>query len=607
VARLRVLRAVSLAAAAAVLAAGCATVPTVGQPRAVTGATGQVPQFVQPIPPVPQPSWTPTQVVQGFLAASASFTDNHAAAQKFLSPSARRTFQLSRWTVRVVSGQPDVSTPPLVGPVGKQEPGPAEATVATQQVATISPTGQYVYGRARVNYSFTLVMSGGQWRINNLSQPALLLSQDSFKDVYQPRNLYFLSPGDLSTVPEPVFAPQQDNDAAAAASLVHALLRTNLDRGPGQQGQTWLAGAALTAFPPGTTLIGNKVAIAGQTATVNLGGAAARASNAKLQLMAQQLVTTLTSTSYSSPAIARHVVLKVNGQVRDSNEPPSPPALAPSGGPLYYLAPDLSVSSPNGKKGKVIRNPVGPGQIPFTEIAVLSEPPNDTQLLAGAAPSGQGCAVYHGPLAGSGPLTESVVPAARSGACTSVSWDSQGDIWAVAGGGIWVLQPGESRFAAVPLPPLPGGSKAGGYHVLSVRVAGDAVRVAMLVQVAGATQVVMAAASHTHGGIVLGPTVAVGPVQGDSVALDWLDADHLVVLAGSELYTVPVNGGSPAPLESAPPLTAAQAGPDSVTVTGAGHIALSALSGAGPIWTSSGPDQPPQRVPGGGTSAVYRQ
>ena len=596
-ARLRVLRAACLAVAAAVLAAGCATVPTVGQPRAVTGATGQVPQFVQPIPPMPQPNWTPAQVVQGFLAASASFTDNHAAAQNFLSPSARRTFRLSRWPVRVVGGTLSEQTISL-GPASKQEPGPVEATLATQQLATISPIGQYVYGQPeRRVYKFTLVKSSGQWRINTLTPPALLLSQDSFMDVYQPRNLYFWSPGDLSLVPEPVFAPQQDTYAAAAASLVNALLRTNQDQGSGSQDRTWLAGATQTAFLAGTTLIGDKVAIAGQTATVNLGGAAARASPTELQLMAQQLVTTLTSTSYSSPAIARNVVLEVNGQVRDSNDQPGPLALPPAGGALYYLAANGTVTASNGQDGKAIRNPPGPGQLPFTEIAVWSEPSADTQLLAGAVASGQGCAVYHGTLAASSPLTLSVVPDARSGPCTSLSWDSQGDIWAVTASGIWVLPAGMSQFTAVRLPLLPGGSPAG-YRVLSVRVAPDAVRVAMLVQVGGGTQVVMAAVSHTHSEFVLGSTVAVGPALDNPVALDWLDTDDLVVLAGSELYSVPVNGGSEVPLDPAPP------GVVSVTATGSGHVAL---SGAGQIWTSSGKRQPMHQLQTTGASAVYQQ
>jgi Lipoprotein LpqB beta-propeller domain/Sporulation and spore germination len=496
----------------------------------------------------------------------------------------------------VVSGTLNVQTIAL-GPVGKEEPGPMEATLATQQVATISPTGQYVYGQAKRRYQFTLVKSGGQWRINSLSHPALLLSQDSFTDVYQPRNLYFWSPSQ-SLVPEPVFAPQQDTYAAAAASLVNALLRTNQDRGAGQLDRTWLAGATQTAFLPGTTLIGNKVTITGQTAMVNLGGAAARANSARLQQMALQLFATLTSTSYSSPAIARHVQLQVNGQLR-ANERSGLSGGAPAAGPLYYLASNSTVSVWNGHAGKAIRNPAGPGQIPFTNIAVLAEP-TAAPLLAGVVPSGRGCAIYHGPLAGATALTLSAVPDAHSGPCTSVSWDSQGNIWAATASGIWVLPAKQQQFVQVSLPPLPGGSMAD-YQVLSVRVAPDAVRVAMLVQptasAPGDTQVVMAAVSRTGGQFGLGSTVAVGPTLANPVALSWLDPDHLVVLARSELYSVPVNGGVQAAIDPAPTLAV------SVTATGPGHIAL---AGGGQIWTSSGKDQ--GMLPAvKGAAAAYQQ
>jgi hypothetical protein len=600
-----VLRLAGLAAAAAVLAAGCATVPTVGQPRAVIGAAGQNPQFVQPIPPVPQPGWKPQDIVLGFVAASASFADHYAAAQHFLSPAARATFRLGNWPVTVVQGSLKVK----MRSTGKNT---MEATLPAKQVATISDIGQEVYHPATRPYSFTLVQTGGQWRISHMSSQALLLSQDAFKDVYQPRNLYFWSPTYLALVPEPVFAPQQDTYAAAAAGLVTALLRTNQDRGDNERDRTWLAGATQTGFPPGTTLIGNKVTIAGQTAIVNLGGAAARASSQQVHYMAQQLVTTLTSTSYGAPAIARHVELLVHGKLLDSNEQPLPPGPTPYNGYLYYLASNGTVSEWNGQSSKALRNPVGRSQIHFSQsqLAVLTEPTVDTQLLAGAVSTGASCTVYHGALAGTAPLTPTALPDLRSGPCTSVSWDSNGDIWAVTAHGIWVLPPGTPQFLPIlsedggSLPLLPGNSPAS-YHVLSVRLAPDAVRVAMLVQVdgpggkpGGPTQVVMAAVTKTHGQFVLGSTVAVGPTLQDPSAISWLDADDLVVLARSELYSVPVNGGAQ------DPITVSPAGAASVAAAGGGHIAL---SGGNQIWTSSGVDQAMQPIRPEGNSAAYQE
>ena len=297
----------------------------------------------------------------------------------------------------------------------------------------------------------------------------------------------------------------------------------------------------------------------------------------------------------------------------DSNEQPLLPGPAPANGQLYYLASNGTVSVWNGQVSKAIRNPVGRGQIHFSEsqLAVLTEPTPGTRLLAGAVDTGASCTVYHGTLTGTTPLTPTALPDPRSGPCTSVSWDANGDIWAVTAQGIWVLPPGQPKPRFLPilsedggkLPLLPGDSPAS-YHVLSLRLAPDAVRVAMLVQVdgpggkPGPTQVVMAAVTNMDGQFVLGSTVAVGPTLQEPSAISWLDADDLVVLARSELYSVPVNGGAQ------DPITVAPGGAVSVTAAGGGHIALSS---GDQIWTSSGLDQAMQPIAPEGNSAAYQE
>jgi Lipoprotein LpqB beta-propeller domain len=590
-------------ALAAVAAAGCAAVPSSGAPRTAPGAASQVQQFVQPIPPRPQPGWTPDQVVQGFLAASASFAGNHAAARRFLAPATRRTFRPS-WAVTVVSGQPLISTNPF-GPANQGDSDVlATVTLSGQQVASISDIGQYFDNPGSHDYVFQLekAKGSGEWLITRLPRNApLLLTQDNFDQVYQPRNLYFWASQGPSLVPEPVFAPQEDTYADVATNLVKALLRTGPADG---QELSWLAAATLTSFPPGTTLIG-KVGFSGSAAVVNLGGSAARAPAGRLRSMADQLVTTLTSTSYGEAPIAKSVDLEVNGQLRDTAQAGSYIEQLPGSGssaPLYYLAGGGqqagSVSTWTGTAGQAIRNLSGRAQIAFSQVAISAgvplpgEPAGDTTValpdeqLAGTVPSGRGCGVWYGPLAGTAPLALRVLPDADSGPCTSVTWDSAGNIWAVTAAGIWVLPAGSRAPAAVSLPPLPGGSAAP-YHVLAVRIAPDAVRVAMLVQTgsgaSAATQVVMAAVTEADGEFALGPTVSLAPgLAGEPAALSWLDPDHLVVLARSELYDVPVNGEAAVPLVSAPP------GMDDVSAAGPGQIAV---AGGGEVLTSSGPDQ----------------
>jgi hypothetical protein len=110
-------------------------------------------------------------------------------------------------------------------------------------------------------------------------------------------------------------------------------------------------------------------------------------------------------------------------------------------------------------------------------------------------------------------------------------------------------------------------------------------------------QVVMAAVTRDDGTVTLGPTVALAPALPGPVALAWFDPDHLVILAQSEVYDVPVNGGTPAPLVAAVP------GMDEVTSAGPGQVAV---SGGGQVLTSSGPDQVLQSAVNG-SSPAYPQ
>ena len=95
--------------------AGCATLPTRGQALPVKEAPaglGQGTDYPQLIPAAPGKGWNAEQIVAGFLAASASFSQDHAYARLYLAPQWARTWNPG-WAVTVVSGQP---VPKLVLP-----------------------------------------------------------------------------------------------------------------------------------------------------------------------------------------------------------------------------------------------------------------------------------------------------------------------------------------------------------------------------------------------------------------------------------------------------------------------------------------------------------
>jgi hypothetical protein len=176
-----------------------------------------------------------------------------------------------------------------------------------------------------------------------------------------------------------------------------------------------------------------------------------------------------------------------------------------------------------------------------------------------------------------------------------VSWDAQGDLWAAAGGAIWILPPISSApISAAPITM----SVAAGNEVTDFQVAPDGVRVAMIVHsvINGKSSAQVQLAAITHGGTSssVGDPVTLGASIPDPELVTWYGADDLIVLAknssGTQLYDVPLNGGQPSQV--------ATAGGDPVSVTAtspensAAQVAVGLPDGRIMISTSLGAFQP---------------
>jgi hypothetical protein len=595
VARTGWLLAAALAATATL--AGCATVPTTGRPELVKGVSQPGQPNVQPIPPLPQPGVDEQETVQGFIAASASFADHHAVARMYLDPRLRRTWRPS-WAAAVVSGVTSkVSSPSsLQGRSNGQSFASATVTVTAQQLATISAVGRYDSSPAQSVFVFKLEKSGDQWLITSLPRTSsLLLTQADFEQVYEPRNLYLWSASRPYLVPYPVFAPQETADASpanVAGNLVTALLTD-------QAQASWLGPDTTSAFPRGTRLRG--VTFDGSVATVNLGGAATSAGQGQLRAMDAQLVVTLTSTSYSQTPLARYVTLEVNGRPRTIDRQHQlglahyqrlVPGWTPRNPSLYFvnLAGEVSELSPGASQAQALQRPLSTWQHPFRQIAVSG---GSHPQLAATITTAKGCVIYYGPLSRLTDLRHRAIPLSGRTGCTSVSWDSDGNIWVVANQAIWVMTPSSRQPIEVPRPPVTGSNPT--YKVLSMRVAPDGVRAALLIEAPGGTrEVVLTGISGSGSDISFTSGVTVGANVSGPTALSWYDPDYLLVLAQSQLYEVPVNGGAVVPVGPA-------TGAGSITAAGPGQIAT---GGGGQILTSSGPDQNLQPV-AKGSSPTY--
>ena len=567
-------RGAAAAGLAAVLLSACATVPDSGPVQAgkvalTVGGQGQ--DYLQLIAVPPQSSWSPKQVVSGFLAACASFANNHAIARQYLDPARRKSWKPS-WAVTVVRA----TTVGLVGNIPAHQAGPgyqtARVKVTGERLATLTATGQYVGAQGSSSYKFQLYKIGGQWRIED-PPSRLLLTEPDFKRVYAPRNLYYTAIRARALVPDPVFVPLQATFVDLAYKLVTALR---------QRPQGWLASGVSTAFPPGTKL--RRVTISDGAATVNLGGSAASASSAALSDMTSQLAWTLAGSSGGQVGI-QSVDLKINGHLRGSatlsgGQPQRvgrsgllvPEAAART--PLYSVAANGAVQEQAGPVSAAQSVPGEAGQARM-RLATIAVSPGGHDV-AGFSRSGK--VVYYGPIRRGARLARWPDP---SGHVSSLSWDVSGNLWVAGLTGTWMLPSGGGRPVPLGLG-LPSGSV-----VSQLRVAPDGARIAMIVHGPQwkQPQLLLAAIGPVlDGGVALGPTVPIGTDVSDPTKLTWYDANNLIVLSrsptGPQLQQVPVNGGSPTALVIEP-------GTQSITAAGPANPMAAGLAGAQLALTTS--------------------
>ena len=509
----------------------------------VTQGPGAQSQHYQQIyPQSPGNGWAPEEIVRGFLTASASFANHQQVAREYMTTKASRAWT-PNWSAIVFSNGPNVTsvTYPATGP---RKSALVEVSGTVQ--ANLSGSGSYAVASASatgppgIPPTFDLVKVGGQWRISE-APSKLLLASDLFKFDYQLRNLYFFDPTSRYLVPDPIYVPLQATPTDLMNGLVHDLITPPID---------WLLGATRTAFPDGTTRIGD-VALDGGTAAVSLGGAITKASNDVLQQVSAQLLWTLSGSGQGGPAV-QSVELFLNGKPwipRGSQENPvqhqsgyHPPDGASRS--FYYLDGAGNLLRRDGTAGKPVKIAhVGTG---YTQIAVSPQ----SHYLAAL----RGGALYIGPVGGR------LVKRNGTG-YTTISWDPDDNLWATTSDQI-VMVRGDARPndpqgqpVTVNVTDSDGNQATGPFTAL--RVAPDGVRVAVIV---GGTDLNFGAIEWQAGAragqvmmrIVFSPfnVIATDTTFG---AVSWYGPDNVITYGepGPTLTEYPVNGGSST---SIPPL-----------------------------------------------------
>jgi hypothetical protein len=552
------------------------------------GAQSQHYQQIYPQPP--RSGWTPEEIVRGFLTASASFANHQQVAREYLTPQFSRGWN-PNWSAIVFSKGPNV-TPAVYPDTGPRNSAEVEVTGTVQ--ANLSGYGSYAVpsnSSAGAPSTFDLVKVHGQWRIFKAPK-TLLLTSDLFNFDYQLRNLYFFDPTGHYLVPDPIYVPLQATPADLMNGLVHDLITAPTD---------WLRDATQTAFPVGTTRIGD-VALDGGTAAVNLGGAIAKASDEVLQQVSAQLLWTLscqtkTCASQSRPAV-QSVELYLNGKPwipRGSQENPvqhqshyQPPDGASRA--FYYLDGAGNLLRRDGLAGKQVKVAhVGTG---YTQIAV-----SPSRHYAAAL---RGGALYIGPVGGR------LVKRDGTG-YTTISWDPDDNLWATTNGQVVMVRggarPDQPQGQPVTVNVLDADQYQNSGPFTAIRVAPDGVRVAIIV---GGLQLTFGAidwqaglrAGQVKATIVLSPFLiaATGATMFGTVS--WYGPDNVITYGepGPVLTEYPVNGGSSVPIPPLPRIKSITASSNSVLIAGlakGGMMADATINGS---WIS---------IPGKSFSPAY--
>ena len=480
---------------ASLVIAGCAGIPTSGPVK--TGAalqgindSGVIRVIARP----PVSGASPTQIVQGFLSASATLND-FSVAQQYLTPFAKQSWNPSGVTVirGAIQVSEDASSTVVVS-------GPLDGVVDQFDRWQVAPQGQ------RFSANFALTKVDGQWRIASLPD-GVIISRTAADRSLRSYDVLFLDPSLSILVPDPITV------ATSAAGLATTLVRRLLE-GP----SAWLAPAVTTAIPDGTRLALESVPIIGGTAQVQLTEEVLAANSRARSALSAQIVRTLAPV----PGV-QSVSITVGGAplAGVGLEPVAPVSAFAQFGPDFVSSTNLfSLVAGQPSSITVIDGAVttrGSFNGPLLELDVSRDAKTwvaiseRRDLVVSGITEQPGAVVYRGANFASPQ---------------------------VVGSALWVVQRGIGIVAindnqARPIPVSDIGGQSLDESVLALRVSRDRTRAALIVRDSGRSRLVMARVETTGGTVRLVAAKRIENTVADVLDVAWQGSSRLAVLEQS--------------------------------------------------------------------------
>lgn len=495
----------------ALIAAGCASVPSSSPPQAIGTISRDSPEISVP---EPTPGREPDLLLRDFVKASTSPVNRHVAARQFLTPE-----MSARWddaASAIVVDKVDVF-------VESRSANRAVYTIRANKVGQLQPGGLYEAEDGTFDARIGLERVDGEWRIDDMPQ-GVIMDRAQFLNTYQRKSLYFVDPAGTTVVPDPrwVFAePDQ-----MASQLIGLLIE-----GPREP-----LAAAVRNELEGASLRGPITKADGRTAGVGVGlggvridlqGLGPMDSQSK-SLLAAQIVWTLANAEVAGP-----YVLLVDGQPLDGQfddgwttadvASMNPLATAGAAVGLHALREGVLVSV---TESGVVPTPGFFGNSGRLSSASLSQ---DGRLVAAVADTGRPAPDPARVLMVGEYENGNAAPALESAAITRPTWNPDGSvIWAAVNGNhvVRVLrEPGSGRLSVVDVDA--GAITSLGSTITELRLSRDGIRAALIVD----GRVYLAIVTELAGGgfALTNPrAIAVG-LGSPALALDWSDGETVVV------------------------------------------------------------------------------
>ncbi|MCM2575756.1 LpqB family beta-propeller domain-containing protein [Streptomyces meridianus] len=512
---------------AALFLTGCASMPSGGEvhridasPRADTDS--QVRVFGVP----PSRGERPTQIVRGFLEATTSDEARFSTARMYLTERARERWKPFAMTTVLQDGP----NPRRQRPRGDPDENGLIVEVTGRKVATVDRNQAYTPTDADYQKSVHLVREDGEWRIDAPPE-GLLLGKSDFERIYRSVDKYYFAEPQVESkgarkhvlVSDPVYLRKRIDPVT---TTVRSLLRGPTD---------WLEPVASTAFPTGTRLIGNSLALDDSNGLrVRLNERGSRVGAAQCTRMAAQVMFTVQELAPAE--VGRVELLRSTGSrlctlTSGQAEMFAPAGLRETSERQYFIDAQqrMAALADVGTDTMLVDGPFGHGAVPLGSVGV------DRSERMAAGVSADGRSLYVAQMkkgADRGPVRLQSAAQSADHGLTAPSWDGNGDLWVAdrdpARPRLLRLPGGTGKPQEVDVPSL------GDAEIRSLRVASDGLRIALLVLRDGRQSLELGRVERVSGQAEPSLTVndlhSVTPRMEHVEAASWAGASRLVVV-----------------------------------------------------------------------------